>query len=127
MDVREADLESPQQGREMAPARVAGQRMDAQVPVGSARASRIWSMMSLARPTSPVQSRRKARPTSLSRTTPRAAVEERRADVVFQLLHAAGHDRLRHPHLARGLGEALGLGDANEGLDVFQAVHGFAM
>ncbi|MNT58958.1 hypothetical protein D3C72_1964280 [compost metagenome] len=54
----------------------------------------------------------------------RAAVEQRRADVVLELLHAAGHHRFRHPQLARGLGKALGLCDPHEGLYVLEAVHG---
>ena len=57
----------------------------------------------------------------------RAAMEERRADMVLQLLDPAGDDRLGDPHLPRGFREALGLRDANESLDVFKAVHGSAM
>jgi hypothetical protein len=57
----------------------------------------------------------------------RAAMEERCADVVFKLLHAAGDHRLGHAHLPRRLREALGLRDATECLYVFEAVHGLAM
>jgi tetratricopeptide (TPR) repeat protein len=55
---------------------------------------------------------------------PRAAVEQRRAQELLQLLDARGDHRIGHPQLARRLRKALGLRDANEGFDALEAVHG---
>ena len=57
---------------------------------------------------------RKARPASFSRTPRPLAVEQRRADLCFQLADLLRQRRLRHAQLLGGLREVLGFGGGNE-------------
>ena len=122
VDVGIADLEGTQQRREVAE-HEAGQRMDAQRAgrPGPRAAHLVHDVVG------PPDQLGAVAQEGLSDVAephdPRAAVEQRRADMVFELLHAAGDHRLGHAHLPGGLGEALGLRDANECLYVFEAVH----
>jgi hypothetical protein len=54
---------------------------------------------------------------------PRAAVKQRRADIVLQLLDPRRHHGARDPQLPRRFGKVLGLRHPDEGFDVLQTVH----
>jgi hypothetical protein len=43
--------------------------------------------------------------------------------MLLELFYAGGNDRPGDTELSRGLGETLGLGDANKGLDILKEVH----
>lgn len=57
----------------------------------------------------------------------RGALEQPRADALLDALDQVGDGGARNLEVFRGLGEALALGDAHEGLHFLEAVHGDAV